>query len=399
MGGQQSRLRTNSSNNDGENKVVVTSRIDKFNDTENAKNCWSFSNCHKLNERSRNENDVYKPLHHEPLILSHSRAPLASVESASLSTTKAPFTAASTATTTKQAISPTSLPSSSPSSPKLEEKSMERNSNSTPSFVAGVVANTWKTGSVKRPENLPNLKQHNHGKHNEYDHRETSSQMVQSPQSTTSLYSDISSIRTSDVSPEYSLSEHSHDMLMHILHCFPFPSPKNSPRVVKRMDSKSSLPGCQTEPSSSHEYIEGGSASLPLKKKHHFTKHNPVANFKNYFHYHHHNNNEKRGRAESSVSEVVVSSSTTKNACNNNNTQDCIPTSPTGNRPYALSTTSAPDSALNSNEHENNAKKSALSRLCQVSFHILRFYKILFWTQNEKFKLLKKNLWYWNCLK
>jgi hypothetical protein len=354
MGGQQSRLRTNSSNNDGENKSVVTQRIDKFNEAGNAKKCWSFSNCHKLNEH-RNENDVYKPLH-EPVLVSHSRAPLASVESA-LSTK------ATSMTTTKQIVSPTSLPSSSPT--KAEEKTMENHSNSAPSFVAGAVANTWKSGSLKRPENLPNLK-HHHGKHHEYDHREASPPMVQSPQSTTSLYSDISSIRTSDVSPEYSLSEHSHDMLMHILHCFPFPSPKNSPRVVKRMDSKSSLPGCQTEPSSSHECIEG-SASLPLKKKHHFTKHNPVANFKNYFHYHHHNNNEKRGRAESSVSEVVTTSSATTN--NNNQDSNSIPTSPTGNRPYALSTTSAPDSI----EHENGAKKSALSRLCQVCFPFFIF--------------------------
>jgi 1D-myo-inositol-triphosphate 3-kinase len=368
MGGQQSRLRTNSSSNDGENKVVgVPTRIDKFNDSGNAKNCWSFSNCHKLNER-RNENEVYKPLH-EPVIVSHTRAPLASVESTTISTTPKPPTSASTAaaTITKQG-SPTSLPSSSPSFLKSSEKvaKMEKHSNSSPSFVAGVMANTWKTGSVKRPENLPIQKSPQKKEEESIivtEEREPSpSPLVKSPVSTISLYSDISSIRTSDVSPEYSLSEHSHDMLMHIIRCFPFSSsPKNSPKVVKRMDSKSSLPGCHTEPSSSHEYIEG-SASLPLKKKH-FTKHNPIGNLKNYFHYHHHNNNEKqRIRAESSVSENVAVHQ------NGNNSP---PISPTGNgnsRPYALSTTSAPDSVIQ-NEHENGkeTKKSALSRLCQVS--------------------------------
>uniref|UniRef100_A0AC34GAX6 Uncharacterized protein n=1 Tax=Panagrolaimus sp. ES5 TaxID=591445 RepID=A0AC34GAX6_9BILA len=373
MGGQQSRLRTNStSNNDGENKVVVVGspRIEKFNDSGSAaKNCWSFSNCHKLNEH-RNENEVYKPLH-EPLIVSHSsantRAPLASVESTLSTTNKV----------TKQS-SPLSLPSSSPpfsrSAEKITPKTMEKHSHSSPSFVAGVMANTWKSESLKRPENLPNLKQQSSPKKQQQDELEiierepSPSPMVKSPVSTISLYSDISSIRTSDVSPEYSLSEHSHDMLMHIIRCFPFSSsPKHSPKVVKRMDSKSSLPGCHTEPSSSHEYIEG-SASLPLKKKH-FTKHNPIGNLKNYFHYHHHNNNEKRIRAESSVSENVAIS---------HHQDGSPPISPTGNnlnnsRPYALSTTSAPDSALQNEHHETNggsnnnssAKKSALSRLCQ----------------------------------
>jgi hypothetical protein len=252
MGGQQSRLQTNSSSNDGENKVVgVPTRIDKFNDSENAKNCWSFSNCHKLNER-RNENEVYKPLH-EPVIVSHTRAPLASVESTTISTTPKPLSSASAstaaATITKQG-SPTSLPSSSPSFLKSSEKvaKMEKHSNSSPSFVAGVMANTWKTGSVKRPENLPIQKSPQRKEEESIivtEEREPSpSPLVKSPVSTISLYSDISSIRTSDVSPEYSLSEHSHDMLMHIIRCFPFSSsPKNSPKVVKRMDSKSSLPG------------------------------------------------------------------------------------------------------------------------------------------------------------
>ena len=125
------------------------------------------------------------------------------------------------------------------------------------------------------------------------------------------------------------------------------------------MDSRTSLTGCHMEPSSSHEYIEG-SASLPLKKKHHFTKHNPVANLKNYFHnYHHHNNNDKRGRTESSVSEVVAPGRKNSHS---------VPTTPTGSRPYALSTTSAPESAGGENA-ETSSKKSALSRLCQVSFN------------------------------
>uniref|UniRef100_A0A914Z3M9 Uncharacterized protein n=1 Tax=Panagrolaimus superbus TaxID=310955 RepID=A0A914Z3M9_9BILA len=155
------------------------------------------------------------------MIVSHSsaaaatlRAPLASVES-TLSTTNK--------TTTKQ-YSPLSLPSSSPPFSRSSEKvaasttTMERHSHSSPSFVAGVMANTWKSESLKRPENLPNLKQPQKNEDEiEISEREPSpSPMVKSPVSTISLYSDISSIRTSDVSPEYSLSEHSHDMLMHV---------------------------------------------------------------------------------------------------------------------------------------------------------------------------------------
>ena len=52
-----------------------------------------------MKESYRNENDVYKPLH-EPVLVSHSRAPLASVESAQ--STKA-MTAAATITTTSTA--------------------------------------------------------------------------------------------------------------------------------------------------------------------------------------------------------------------------------------------------------------------------------------------------------
>uniref|UniRef100_A0A914PIA0 Uncharacterized protein n=1 Tax=Panagrolaimus davidi TaxID=227884 RepID=A0A914PIA0_9BILA len=98
---------------------------------------------------------------------------------------------------------------------------MEKHSNSSPSFVAGVMANTWKTGSVKRPENLPIQKSPQRKEEESIivtEEREPSpSPLVKSPVSTISLYSDISSIRTSDVSPEYSLSEHSHDMLMHLV--------------------------------------------------------------------------------------------------------------------------------------------------------------------------------------
>uniref|UniRef100_A0A7E4UPB8 C2H2-type domain-containing protein n=1 Tax=Panagrellus redivivus TaxID=6233 RepID=A0A7E4UPB8_PANRE len=327
MGTQQSRLRADhprrphgGGGGGTENGTNLTSR-DKDLDSTAAAKCWSFATCQKLTEHHRSmDNDAYKPLAHEPVHVSG--APLASAESM-----------------------------------KIDSKS-----DDAPSVVAGAVVGTWKNGSLKRPDFLPMMP----AGHASKDPQTPAFTFDQTPtpgiksKSVTSIYTD-STCETS----EYHLSEHSQDMLMNIIRCFPFPTPKNSPKVVKRLDSKVSLPGCIVEPSSSsvstpespsyttqsHEQLDP--TKPPSGKKHYFAKHQ--ATVANLFHRQHHAVKQQQKRAAAHSGADFGSATSTETISSNG-------------RPPALSSASAPGSVgagESTPSPDKEVKKSALSRLCQ----------------------------------
>ncbi|KAE9549494.1 hypothetical protein FO519_007290 [Halicephalobus sp. NKZ332] len=345
MGSQQSRLQ-NHHQQLQESEVSVLDEKEKL---EEKTKCWKFPNCHKF-QNQESESDVYKPYpSNQNLNLKEESADLLNQNF----------------------------------SKKDENEKKDKNENEDfgksfessingPSIAAGTIVGTWKTGSVKRPDNL----QFDNSQRSSGEESAALRSSIETPlhslmetplvhDSTISIYSDISSLRNESAA-DYFLSEHSQDMLMHIIRCFPFPSPKNSPKVVKKNESNDSVygPCCDTEPSSSSDVLTP-TVSPTKPKKHLFKKHgNPVSNF---FHIHHHANHEKRKRTESTLSENALGSKKEEKKLD--------PGTLSPGRPYAHSTTSAPSSCLGngfsggtSTETINGGiRKGALSTLCQSS--------------------------------
>ena len=371
MGSQQSRLQNH-------HQPLQESRPSELTEKEKLEEktkCWKFPNCHKFQNQD-SEPEIYTPY------------------SANLNTKDESSNLLNSNQTSE-------IGCSKPSNEEKNEVFVKNiKINNGPSIAAGAIVGTWKTGSLKRPDNL------------EFSNSQRSSGEDSTPlrlsaetpivhDSTTSIYSDISSLRT-EAPSEYFLSEHSQDMLMHvsyyifinscwdfskhdfqIIRCFPFPSPKNSPKVIKKLGSQSSVygPYCETEPSSSNDLPSPGVS--PVKpKKHLFKKHgNPVSSF---FHIHH-KHEDKRKRTGSTVSENAVRSKKEEN--------DSGTGTMTSGRPYAHSTTSAPGNCTTngvsrgpSSETINGShiRKGALSTLCQVG--------LLFVKQNTLQSTLRRRI-------